>query len=783
MVEKFPREQEEPWQLLLQGTGDGIWDLDCRSDQIVLSGPYWSLLGYPSPPSTIDLAEWWKLVHPDDCEAVRQHFYGYLDQRISQYKIEFRLADQDGRVAWNLARGQATWDAEGRPLRMVSIHQDIHDRKQVEIEQAMALQQQQIMAHMTEQIHRTLDIATMAGITVQLVQQALRCDRVLLWQLHADQNDPIVAEAVSDRWPPAIKSWTHSMITDDSPVTAILQRVVEPIIGNLGQVSQTDWDFSRCCYPQWSEAEAMVANYAELRSPIHQVDHRQCPIVINDIHQANLDGGYLHVLEQLSIRAYVMVPVYQSDELWGVLGAYQHHTPQPWHKTNIALLTQAACQVGIALDRADLVTQLRQQATELEHAKVAAEIANQAKSKFLAHINHELRTPLNAILGYAQVMHRDAILSNSYRDPIQIILQSGKHLLSLINDVLDVAKIEAGHMEVRAEPFALVDLAWSIQQLFQPEIAAKGLTLELDLIPTSVGQIMADLGKLRQIIINLVGNAIKFTDHGTVTLQLGVMQTEQDPVSSSGEPNRYCLQVTVTDTGIGIVPEEQQKIFDAFEQTTESQGLPGSSGLGLAISKWLVELLGGQLTLRSVRHQGSTFEFTVPVKTVTLEPEPIATLPRIVGLVPNHSRYRVLVVDDADINRQILRRLLQSTQFEVIEAEDGEAAMAAWQVLDPDLILMDMRMPKRSGYEVVFAIRQHEQASLSTTGVAVTSTKIIAVTAAAFESEQQAAIAAGCNAVLTKPIQVESFFAQIGHLLDIPCLYDVVHDSLATQEK
>ena len=736
------RQQEERWQLLIQGTGDGICDLDLCSNEMFLSGQYWSMLGHLPQSSIITFEDWCVLIHPDDCEAVQHHMQAYLSRQIPNYAIEFRLRCRDESYKWILARGKATWDQQGQPLRIVGVHQDISDHKHTEAESRANLHRERTIAHITDQIHRSLNSEAIFEATVQTLQQALGCDRILIYRLNSDWKGQIVAEAVNQEWPAALQRWPDTMPPADAPGVSILQVMVDEIIGTAECELESD-------------ASQFCRGYT-----------------VNDTHQIDidLDRNYLNFLKWLQVRAYAVVPIYRGNGLWGVLGAYQHQQPRQWLKVDTTILAETSFQLGIALEQAELLAQVQQKSVELEQAKTASEVANQAKSRFLANMSHELRTPLNAILGYAQVMHRDPALIDTYRDQIQVILQSGEHLLSLINNVLDFAKIEAEHVEIRREQFVMADLAHSIRTIFESQVEGKGLKLTFELAPNLSGRIVSDLGKLRQILINLIGNAIKFTPQGNVTLQVWSDLTAIGPVINAAGLEHLNLHFAIVDTGIGIAPDEQQKIFDAFEQTALAQSLPTGTGLGLTISKRLIELLGGRLALSSIPGKGSTFEFMIPAQIIRAPLELVGKAAQIVGLVPEHPSYRVLVVDDAYINRRIVTRLLQSTQFEVAEVEDGEAAIRAWRTLQPHLMLMDMRMPKLNGYDVARFIRREEQDAA--VGNRSQPTKIIAVTAAAFEDEQQAAIAAGCDTVLTKPIQVACFFAEIGSLLNIPYQYE-----------
>jgi signal transduction histidine kinase/CheY-like chemotaxis protein len=411
------------------------------------------------------------------------------------------------------------------------------------------------------------------------------------------------------------------------------------------------------------------------------------------------------------------------------------------------------------------VTDLKQAEQALKHAKEAAESANRAKSIFLTNMSHELRTPLNVILGFAQVMHRDRRLTSEHQENLRIIRRSGDHLLNLINDVLDLAKIEAGHLTLEASNIDLVDLLRSLGQMFHHRAESKGLQLHLDLDPTLPQYVMIDANKLRQILINLLGNAIKFTHQGQVILRVTV-----EPAQSIEQHRKRpadcldTLRFAVIDTGIGIDPSEVEGIFRAFVQTQAGKSLPEGTGLGLTISRKFVQMLGGELTVESILGQGSTFAFTLPVhRARSSDASMVPSRQQVIGLAPNQPHYRILVVDDQPENRKLLVSLFAPLGLEVREASNGQEAVLQWQRWQPHLIYMDIRMPFLDGCEATRQIR----ATLNGQNPV-----IIALTAQASSQDRILALASGCNDYLSKPCYAEILFSKMTEHLGLKYLYD-----------
>ncbi|MEG3985712.1 ATP-binding protein [Microcoleus sp. S28C3] len=407
----------------------------------------------------------------------------------------------------------------------------------------------------------------------------------------------------------------------------------------------------------------------------------------------------------------------------------------------------------------DLKRQVAQKTKELKQAKIAAESANRAKSTFLANMSHELRTPLNAIIGFAHLLVNSKKTAPEQQSSLDIINRSGEHLLKLINDILSLSKIEAGQITLESNAFDLYSLLSDIEGMFQLKTQSSGLQLVFERSSDVPQYVRTDESKLRQVLINLLGNAVKFTETGRVKLTVKCLQ------SMAKKPlPKFFLQFSVKDTGPGIAPDEVSRLFKPFVQADAGRKSQTGTGLGLPISNSFVKLMGGEIKVKSSVGKGTVFSFYIKVSHAT-ESEIYDRQPqkRVKGLAPNQQNYRILVADDESANRLLLTQILKSAGFLVCFADNGIEAVKLWRKYNPDLIWMDLRMPVLDGFQAAQKIRALPDGS---------NTKIIALSANAFVKTQELAMSKGFDDFVAKPFRETVIFEKMALHLGVRYIYE-----------
>ncbi|MBK4728294.1 PAS domain S-box protein [Oxynema sp. CENA135] len=683
------------------------------------------------------------ILHPDDLSKIPEHFK-QLDRAPNDEILELEYRMRNARGEWRhiLAR-EAVFarTQEGKLKQLIGTASDITERKKTEAALRESAERERALAAAIRRIRQSLNLETIFVTTTEELRVCLDCDCVAIYRFDEDYRGQFMAESVA------------------KPKFSTLGKPKEQ------QLQVVDEESNHCGLENllnsphlWEEDPYYSTDTNRL-----ELSETTC-LVVEDVYAKNFSDCYRERLESFQIRAYLIVPIFCNSRVWGLLAAYQCSGPREWKTSDRKMVIQIGNQLGVALQQFELLNRTQKQSEALAQAAIAADAANRSKSEFLANMSHELRTPLNAILGFAQIMTADDSLNSEHRRNLNIINRAGAHLLDLINDVLEMSKIEAGRIQLNENDFDLLLLLDTLQEILKVKADSKGLDLIFERSPDVPQFICGDEGKLRQVLLNLIGNAIKFTHTGSVTLCVTLNNKATETGSGDRDSLFDCnLLFSVEDTGEGIAPEEMGKLFEAFGQTESGQKSQQGTGLGLPISQKFVELMGGSIEVWSQRNVGSVFSFNILAKASSIENIDEKLAPKeALELAPHQPQIRILVVDDRDESRLLVHQMLAALGFTVREAINGLDAIEVWRDWQPDLVLMDIRMPVMDGLQATQTIKSQAAGEKPI---------IIALTASAFEEERSSILAAGCDDFIRKPFQRDNLLDKIREHLDIEYIY------------
>jgi PAS domain S-box-containing protein len=677
------RKSEERFRLAMQASRDGIWDWDIQTDSVYYSPAYAAMLGYSSGQVPQEASFWKALIHPEDKQAVLQTNQDCIQNRRQDFEIEFRMRAIDGQWRWILGRGKAvSRDQAGRALRLVGTHTDITDRKTAEEERKLNEARLESLLQLSEEQHA--DVNSFAAIALE--ESARLANSEIGFINFLSEDEVHVVQAVYTQ-----KTLKQCRLPSDVDA----------------------FEISQCGL--WSEA------YRKRR-----------PIMVNDYtlqHETKVGYPQGHPI----LYRFISIPIFDGDRVVAVAALGNKKTD--YNQGDIR-------QFRLFMEGLWQIIQRKKAEEALLAAKKQAEEANRAKSQFLSNMSHEIRTPLNGVKGMLELASRKAE-QPEVRQYLDLAKQSADHLMCIINDVIELSKIEAGLSHLHTRPFSLRDCLKATFYPLENAAVQKGLSFSLELDPDVPDSLVGDANRLRQVLENIVGNAIKFTHSGSVSVRISQTPVDTEP---EGQVRLFC---SVTDTGIGMSEQNQKIIFENFEQLDPArEGRYGGSGLGLAICKRSLDMMNGQIWCSSREGGGSTFSFTALFDRCFEKPsdQPSERQPQ-----ESRQRLRILVAEDNTMNQMFTQELLKDQGHRVSIAEDGREALEYLARQAFDLVLMDIRMPNLDGVEALRIIKQEPPQGINP------EIPVIALTAYALKDDQARLLEQGFDGYLAKPIDIEAF--------------------------
>ena len=867
-IETELRERNKRYELATDAAWVEVWEYDFTTQQLYHDQKINRLLGYADETVTAD--NWTNYIHPDDVDSIRQTIHTSMKDDSTEFENEFRTLDEAGNIYWLLSRGQVIRDENGNPLKLVCTNVDITRQKKAEealkasevkfrqlaenVDQVLWLRTAKEMIYVNPAYEKVFGQGTemLYRDPSSFIDTVLPEDRPRLevsfqefdveenyfnqeFQIcHPDGNVRwiwlrsfrfIVSDGSEYRYVGIAEDITESIANREAMIASLEQTrtlhaasLALSAATNLSEVLQRILEQLKKVVPYDSASVQVLrdgyfeiidgAGFKDLSQVIgarldiealeteQKIMQTRRPLIVDEV----ADHAWKSITPfDKNVRSWMGIPLLFGDQIIGKLGVDKVQVGF-YNEGHATVAMAFAAQAAIAIENARLL----QAAVD---ARRQAEAASQAKSQFLANMSHELRTPLNGILGYAQILKNDPLISGKNYQAIETIFQSGEHLLLLINDILDLSKIEAGQVVIQSNEFLLANFLQTLLNVIRIRAEQKGLNLVYQPSSRLPWIIQTDEKRLRQILLNLLSNAVKFTDQGEITFSVErvpssvaadmssfvTLSAESTEASGQGTPlpdspteslsdseNRHhsaeaemadtvMLRFDVSDTGIGIPEESQEEIFEAFKQAGDINSSVSGTGLGLAITRWLVEMMGGKISVTSRVGEGSKFCIYLPV--VVREnldtPHIVESRPsvKVTGYRPPEQPYVILIVDDQLHNRAVLRDILAPLGFKVKEATTGQEAIEAVIEYRPHLILMDLIMPEMDGFEATKRIRQLTGQKL---------TPIIGISASLSDEIIKNSLAIGCNDFVGKPFAIDQLLLKLSNHLDLEWIYEGV---------
>ncbi|BAU64010.1 Multi-sensor Hybrid Histidine Kinase [Stanieria sp. NIES-3757] len=723
-IEAALRESERRYATLAENIPVALFRFNSEGDCIYVNERWEAMTGRPTE-SALGRG-WIEAIHPEDRDRIKKESKKKLTES-SRFQSEGRHLLPDGTIKWFLSQTLPEIDSDGQQIGFFGTLTDITERKKAEHIIRQQAQRELSLRLITQRIRQSLDLNTIFHTAVQEIRQLFNAERVVIYRFNFDWSGSFVAESMTEGW--------------------------TPLVGTFPKINDTHLQ------------DTQGGRYAQNET-----------FAVDDIYQAGHSKCHLQLLEQFEAKAYVIAPIFLGDHLWGLLAAYQNSSPRHWEKDEISLLRQIGWQLSVALQQADLFKQLQRELAERKQAEAKLQEMNQQlelsnrqleratslKDEFLANMSHEFRTPLNTILGMSEALQEEVFgnLNEEQQKTIVTIESSGRHLLELINDILDLAKIEAGKLELNIAPTCVQELCQSSLIFIQQQALKKRIQLNIN-ITSDLGLIQVDRRRMRQVLINLLNNAVKFTPSGgLITLEVQVETAAQ------------LICFSVIDTGIGIATENLTKLFQPFIQIDSALNRQYSgTGLGLSLVKQIIELHGGYITVNSEVDCGSCFKVCLPYNPQPIDKIASNLIPfscELQQLPSNSGRYVeipepkkqrpvILLAEDHQENVETFSDYLDSRGYQIIVAQNGHEAIKLAIAQNPELIIMDIQLSLIDGLETIRRLRTIPQFS---------STPIIALTALAIDQARENCLAAGATEYLIKPVRLKQLLTTIEQLLN-----------------
>jgi PAS domain S-box-containing protein len=634
-------------------------------------------------------------IHSEDIKEYEDDYISAFEAHFP-FQMEYRMRRFDGEYRWLLNVGIPRYDQSGEFLGYIGSCVDISDRKVTEDKLQQQLNKSILLTKITDKIRQSLNPDEIFATAAKEIGNAFGVDQAIIFT-YEDDNNPIIV------------SVSEYLKNNNLPS---LLGIKIPIIDNIYM-------------------KALLTT--EKAIPINNVENHPLLFNVQD------------TLKMMSLKSLLTCCTFYQGKVNGCIGLHYCHRDHQWSQEEVELLEAVASQLGIAIAQADLLKKEKQRLHQLalknkllQQARKEADFANQSKSEFLAMMSHEIRTPMNGVIGMINLLE-DTPLNSIQLDYLTTIRHSGESLLVILNDILDFSKIESGKLELENQPFNLVNSVKSVIDLLQFQAKDKNLQLLYNYDSQTPHFFKGDVTRVRQILVNLLGNALKFTEKGSVSLYI---------TSKNITKNKYKIQFAIEDTGIGIPEKKVNRLFKAFSQVDASTTRKyGGTGLGLVISKRLAEILGGEMWVKSKENIGSTFYFTIIAETIKLSiidnNSPSAMK---ISSPVSHNSLKILLAEDNIINQKVALLTLKKLGYQANVVNNGLEVIEAVKSSDYDVIFMDVQMPQLDGLQATQWIRQNISPQPC----------IIAMTANAMEGDRQICLDAGMNYYLTKPIKKES---------------------------